>query len=197
MVLKRKIKKKSRKKITRKTKTITSGTPIVPSKEFINREVGWLNFNFRVLNEAADARNPLLERLRFLSIASSNLDEFVMKRIGRLKKQEAFNLSIRSKDGLSAAQQLSEIRSHLILMIKQLADTFIGLSSELAKEKIALVKWKDLSEGEKSLVRAFYLKNVFPVLTPLSVDLGHPFPFISNLSTSLGVTLKQIGRAHV
>lgn len=191
MVLKRKIKKKSRKKITRKSKTVTSVTPIVPSKEFINREVGWLNFNFRVLNEATDARNPLLERLKFLSIASSNLDEFVMKRIGRLKKQEAFNLSIRSKDGLSATQQLSEIRNNLILMIKQLADTFIGLSAELAKEKISLVKWKDLSETEKNLVRTFYLKNVFPVLTPLSVDLGHPFPFISNLSTSLGVTLKH------
>lgn len=191
MVLKRKNKSKSRKKISRKSKAIASTAPIVPSKEFMNREVGWLNFNFRVLNEAKDARNPLLERLRFLSIASSNLDEFVMKRIGRLKKQEAFNLNIRSKDGLSASQQLSEIRNHLILMIASLAETFIGLSSALAKEKISLVKWKDLSENEKSYVRGFYLKNVFPVLTPLSVDLGHPFPFISNLSTSLGVTLKH------
>tara|TARA_B110001454_G_C12723310_1_gene436547 strand:- start:28653 stop:30809 length:2157 start_codon:yes stop_codon:yes gene_type:complete len=191
MVLKRKNKSKSRKKIPRKNKAIASIVPIVPSKEFINREVGWLNFNFRVLNEAVDARNPLLERLRFLSIASSNLDEFVMKRIGRLKKQEAFNLNIRSKDGLSATQQLSEIRNNLIVMIQSLATTFIGLSAELAKEKIALVKWKDLSESEKTYVRGFYLKNVFPVLTPLSVDLGHPFPFISNLSTSLGVTLKH------
>lgn len=191
MVLKRKIKKKTRKKITRKGKASAEVVPIVPSKEFINREVGWLNFNFRVLNEAKDPRNPLLERLRFLSISSSNLDEFVMKRIGRLKKQEAYNLNIRSKDGMSATQQLAEIRRYLILMIQSLSETFKLLSSELAKSSISLVKWKDLNENEKTFVRTFYLKNVFPVLTPLSVDLGHPFPFISNLSTSLGVTLKH------
>lgn len=191
MVLKRKIKKKTRKKITRKSESVGLSAAIVSSKEFINREVGWLNFNFRVLNEAKDNRNPLLERLRFLSIASSNLDEFVMKRIGRLKKQEAFNLNIRSKDGLSAGQQLGEIRLNLIVMIQSLAEIFKSLHKDLEVEKIQLAQWKDLSENEKTTVRAFYLKNVFPVLTPLSVDLGHPFPFISNLSTSLGVTLKH------
>lgn len=195
MVLKRNIKKKSRKKITRtgkgKTKAVGASASIVSSKEFINREVGWLNFNFRVLNEAKDVRNPLLERLRFLSIASSNLDEFVMKRIGRLKKQLVFNLSIRSKDGLSASQQLGEIRVNLIEMIRSLAEIFKTLNADLAKEKISLVSWKDMTDDEKLTVRTFYLKNVFPVLTPLSVDLGHPFPFISNLSTSLGVTLKH------
>lgn len=190
MVLKRKKNKKTRKKNTRKGKTSPKG-PFFSSKEFINREVGWLQFNFRVLNEAQDIRNPLLERLRFLSIASSNLDEFVMKRIGRLKKQEAFNLNIRSKDGLSPTQQLGEIRVHLIRMIQSLAEIFISLRAELAKQQVHLVKWKELSEDEKLYVRTFYLKNVFPVLTPLSVDLGHPFPFISNLSTSLGVTLKH------
>lgn len=165
--------------------------PYFSSNEFLNREVGWLHFNFRVLNEAKESRNPLLERLRFLSISSSNLDEFVMKRIGRLKKQQAFNLNIKSKDGLSPTQQLSEIRVLLIKMIRSLAEIFIGLQGDLAKEQIHLVTWKELNHDEKTFVRAFYLKNVFPVLTPLSVDLGHPFPFISNLSTSLGVTLKH------
>ncbi|MBL7544208.1 MAG: polyphosphate kinase 1 [Bdellovibrionaceae bacterium] len=195
MVLKRKIKKKTRKKISRKGKkpgaSASEAASALSSTEFLNREVGWLQFNFRVLNEAKEPRNPLLERLRFLSISSSNLDEFVMKRIGRLKKQEAYNLNIRSKDGLNANQQLAEIRMQLILMIQSLAEAFKTLRAELAKEEIFLEKWKDLSESEKTFVREFYLKNVFPVLTPLSVDLGHPFPFISNLSTSLGVTLRH------
>lgn len=159
--------------------------------DYINREVGWLNFNFRVLNEARDVRNPLLERVRFLSIASSNLDEFVMKRIGRLKKQHAYNVASRSRDGLTAFQQMEEIRKHVVQMILEQFHIFDSLKADLNGDDIYLMHWKQLSESEKKTVREYYLKNVFPVLTPLSVDLGHPFPFISNLSTSLGVTLKH------
>lgn len=161
------------------------------SKEFTNRDIGWLNFNFRVLYEANDRRNPLLERVKFLSISSSNLDEFVMKRVGRLKKQLAYGITSKSSDGLTPSQQLTGIRKNVIEMIKSLASAFKDLRSELIKEDILLLKWSELNASEKEQIRQFYLKNVFPVLTPLSVDPGHPFPFISNLSTSLGVTLKH------
>lgn len=165
--------------------------PIEISKEFTNREIGWLYFNFRVLFEARDVRNPLLERVKFLSIASSNLDEFIMKRVGRLKKQLAYGILTKSSDGQTPFQQLSGIRKNVKDMIKELAHSFKGLKKELVHEGIHLLKWNELTTLEKEQIRSYYLKNIFPVLTPLSVDPGHPFPFISNLSTSLGVTLKH------
>ncbi|MCK6596883.1 MAG: polyphosphate kinase 1 [Bdellovibrionaceae bacterium] len=161
------------------------------SKEYTNREIGWLYFNFRVLHEAHDTRNPLLERVKFLSISSSNLDEFIMKRVGRVKKQLAYGITTRTSDGLTPTQQRLGIRKNVLEMIKEQAALFKTLKMELSNEKIYLLKWSELTVVEKEHVREFYLKNVFPVLTPLSVDPGHPFPFISNLSTSLGVTLKH------
>lgn len=161
--------------------------------EFTNREIGWLNFNRRVLSEAEDSRNPLLERLKFLSICGSNLDEFFMKRVGGLKRQIAFGVSPKSSDGKTPTQQLQEIRKFLIPMIKDQATCFAKIKPELQKAGIFLVKWQELSVKEKEFAQKYYAKNVFPVLTPLSVDPGHPFPFISNLSTSLGITLKHPG----
>lgn len=159
--------------------------------EFTNREIGWLNFNRRVFLEAEDSRTPLLERLKFLSICTSNLDEFFMKRVGGLKRQVAFGISPKSSDGKTPVQQLAEIRKLAQVAIVDQANCFIKtLKPALAEKKIFIVKWKDLSDSEKAQAQKFYMKNVFPVLTPLSVDPGHPFPFISNLSTSLGVVLK-------
>lgn len=159
--------------------------------EFTNREIGWLNFNRRVFFEAEDSRTPLLERLKFLSICTSNLDEFFMKRVGGLKRQVAFGISPKSSDGKTPAQQLAEIRKIAQVAIVDQANCFTKiLKPALAEKKIFMVKWKDLSEAEKAQAQKYYMKNVFPVLTPLSVDPGHPFPFISNLSTSLGVVLK-------
>lgn len=196
MVLNKRLIKKTRKKIKRKktvvkSKTQKDVTSSFFSKEFTNRDIGWLYFNFRVLHESRDIRNPLLERVKFLSISSSNLDEFIMKRVGRLKKQLAYGISTKSSDGQMPFQQLTGIRKNVIEMIKELSVTFKDLRGELVKENIYLLKWTELSHVEKDQVRQYYLKNVFPVLTPLSVDPGHPFPFISNLSTSLGVTLKH------
>lgn len=160
--------------------------------EFANREIGWLHFNRRVLFEAEEEQNPLLERLRFLSISSSNMDEFFMKRVGGLKRQLAFGISSKSSDGQTPKQQLQSIRQFVLPMIQTQADIFLKkLRPELEKANIHLKAWKDLSAEEKIKIREYYLKNVFPVLTPLSVDPGHPFPFISNLSISLGVTLKH------
>jgi polyphosphate kinase len=165
--------------------------PLSSAVEFTNREIGWLNFNRRVLFEAEDSRTPLLERLKFLGICNSNLDEFFMKRVGGLKRQVAFGISPKSSDGKTPTQQLTEIRQLVMQMVKDQAQCFTKALKPALKEKnIQLLKWGDLSQKEKEVAQKYYLKNVFPVLTPLSVDPGHPFPFISNLSTSLGVTLK-------
>lgn len=158
---------------------------------FTNREIGWLEFNRRVLNEAADHRTPLLERVRFLAICGSNFDEFFMKRVGGLKRQVQAGISAKSADGKSSSEQLVEIRKVVAKMLHEQAVVFGHIKESLAKEKILLIRWKDLSKGERDYARNYYLKNVFPVLTPLSVDPGHPFPFMSNLSISLGVSLKQ------
>lgn len=159
--------------------------------EFTNREIGWLHFDRRVLHEAEDIRNPMLERLRFLAISDSNLDEFFMKRVGGLKRQVAAGLTSKSSDGQTPQQQLLGIRSYVVEMMKAQADCYKGLKVSLAEKEIHLLHWKELTAQEKEWAKNYYKRNVFPVLTPLSVDPGHPFPFISNLSTSLGITLKH------
>ncbi|WP_413288584.1 polyphosphate kinase 1 [Bdellovibrio sp. HCB337] len=180
----------SKKRSTRKPKVVEH--PLSSEKLFTNREVGWLHFNRRVLTEAEDARNPLLERLRFLSISSSNMDEFFMKRVGGLKRQVAYGISPKSADGQTPSQQLATIRQIVIPTVQEQDRCFEkNLKPALAENSIFLLKWADLTAKEKELVKKYYQRNVFPVLTPLSVDPGHPFPFISNLSTSLGVTLKH------
>lgn len=180
----------SKKRSTRKPKVVEH--PLSSEKLFTNREVGWLRFNRRVLSEAEDIRNPLLERLRFLSISSSNMDEFFMKRVGGLKRQVAYGISPKSADGQTPSQQLATIRQIVIPMVQEQDRCFEkSLKPAMAENGIFLLKWADLTSKEKELVKKSYQRNVFPVLTPLSVDPGHPFPFISNLSTSLGVTLKH------
>lgn len=176
----------------RKKKLEDVDHPLSNEADFSNREVGWLNFNRRVLHEAEDARTPLLERLRFLSICHSNLDEFFMKRVGRLKRQEALGLLTKSADGKNPVQQLQVIRQEANTMVKEVGQIFSKLIKPALKQaKIHMLHWNELSTPEKEWVNRYYMKNVFPVLTPLSVDPGHPFPFISNLSTSLGVTLRH------
>ncbi len=165
--------------------------PRSSASEFTNREIGWLRFNQRVLNEAQDSRNPLLERARYLAISGSNLDEFFMKRVGGLKRQVAYGVTAKSSDGQTPEQQLIAIRNFVMPTLKSQASCAEEIKKKLNEKGILIVKWKDLSPKEKESVKKYYVRNVFPVLTPLSVDPGHPFPFISNLSTSLGVTLKN------
>lgn len=190
------MKKVVKKKRTKKTAISVVDHPRASEKEFTNREIGWLQFNRRVLSEAEDQRNPILERLKFLSISQSNLDEFFMKRVGGLKRQVALGLTSKSSDGKTPTQQLIEIRNFVLPMIQSQAELFKNLKPALmqnskTEKQIHLLSWNELTESEKKLAHKYYLKNVFPVLTPLSVDPGHPFPFISNLSVSLGVTLKN------
>jgi polyphosphate kinase len=159
-------------------------------KEFLSRDLSWLEFNRRVLHEALDDRTPLLERVRFLGIFTSNLDEYFMKRVGGLKRQIAAGVVAQSLDGLTPAQTLAAIRSSVIPMLQQQADCFKSvLMPALAKEGIFLLRWEDLTDAEREASTNYFRANVFPVLTPLAVDPGIPFPFISNLSTSLAVVL--------
>ena len=159
---------------------------------FLNREITWLEFNRRVLHEALDDRTPLLERLGFLAIFNSNLDEFYQKRVGGLKRQIEAGIMSRSADGLNPQEQLERIRGTVLPMLNAQAACYRDdLLPALAKQGIHLLTWGDLTEVERQLADNYFRSHLFPVVTPLAVDPGHPFPFISNLSTSLGVMLRH------
>jgi len=162
------------------------------NREFLNRELTWLEFNRRVLHEALDDRTPLLERVMFLSIFTSNLDEFFQKRVGGLKRQVAAGVTTTTPEGMSPHEQLAEIRRVVLEMIHSQAACFENeLKPRLAEHGIRMLKWADMSSSDCEFANEYFRKNLFPVLTPLAVDPGHPFPFISNLSTSLAVMLRD------
>jgi polyphosphate kinase len=180
----------TRKKAKRVKKPVVQ-EPEEQPQEFLNREIEWLEFNARVLNEALDTRTPLLERVRFLGIFTSNLDEFFMKRVGGLKRHVELGVTKKS-GGLTAVQQLAAIRARTVPMLQAQAECFHQfVEKDLPAHGVILVAWENLTGEEKQFASQYFRQNVFPVLTPLAVDPGLPFPFISNLSTSLGVTLKH------
>ena len=145
---------------------------------YYNRDLSWLQFNARVLNEALDERTPLFERAKFLGIFQSNLDEYFMKRIGSLYSNARL-----------------QYREKLLPLLDELHNCYrMQILPELKKEGIQIFKWNELTAEEKERANIFYLSNIFPVLTPLGVDSGHPFPFVSNLSISLGISLKYPDR---
>lgn len=160
---------------------------------FFNRELSWLDFNWRVLYQAIDERIPLLERVRFLSITSTNLDEFFRKRVGGLKRQAAAGVRAKSPDGRTAQEQLILIREAVLPMYQTMnrlwEDT---LRPALAREAgIHIVNYRSLTPAQKKRLHEHFQAKIFPILTPLAVDQGHPFPFISNLSLSLAVMLRH------
>jgi len=162
-----------------------------PESLFLNREIGALKFNERVLFQAQDERGPVLERIRFLNIFHSNLDEFFMKRVGGLQRQFFANLASLSPDGLTPEEQLKMIREKVLKFnadIKPLLEA--SLLPELKKQQIHLLNWSELTEDERGWANQFFRDRIFSVLTPMAVDPGHPFPLISNLSTSLAISLK-------
>ena len=179
------------KKIRKKKKVSVQEFTKSSSEIFNNRELGWLNFNLRVLFEAADTKNPMLERMKFLSISSSNLDEFFMKRIGGLKRQIAYGLSPKSSDGHPPKKQLAMIAKIMPQMLETQSQLVKNIILELSVNDFKIIHFHQLKSLEKKFIRNYFLSQIFPILTPLSVDPGHPFPFISNLSTSLGVSLAQ------
>jgi polyphosphate kinase len=157
-----------------------------------NRELNWLNFNWRVLNEALDARNPLLERLKFIAITASNLDEFFRKRVGGLKRQMAAGMAYVSVPGLAPDLQLQLISKAVRPMIEaQSACMQQDILPGLAENGLRIFKYAELNIGQQQWLRDYYLREIYPILTPLAVDPGHPFPFLSNLSLSLGVFLRD------
>lgn len=154
----------------------------------INRELSWIEFNQRVLEEALDPRHPLLERLKFLSIFSSNLDEFFMVRVSGLKEALEGGFNERSPDGLTAIEQLKAIRAKLKPLIElQMRCLKEEILPALAANDIVIRRYGDLSKRERKFVDSYFLHNVFPILTPQAVDPGHPFPYVSNLSLNLGL----------
>jgi polyphosphate kinase len=158
----------------------------------LNRELSWLAFNARVLHEAADTRTPLLERLKFLSIVSTNLDEFYMVRVAGVRRQVAAGFGKVGRDGVSPAELLDRIDERVREMVaEQTRILDEEVLPELAGHGVRLLKISDLDANERLAVDAFFDAQVFPVLTPLAVDPGHPFPYISNLSLSLAVELRE------
>ncbi|MBC7899322.1 MAG: polyphosphate kinase 1, partial [Saprospiraceae bacterium] len=156
-----------------------------------NREVSWLEFNRRVLDEAMDENLPVLERLKFLSIFSTNLDEFFMIRVSGLKEQLEEGVIELSSDGLTASEQLREIGKRLRPMLKRqvsyLHDTVLPA---LANAKINVEPYKSLNSKDKRKLDKYFRDNLFPILTPQSVDSSHPFPYISNLSLNIGLFIE-------
>ena len=166
------------------------------SERFINRELSWLEFNSRVLAQAEDPSVPLLERVKFCAIWSSNLDEFFQVRVAGLKDQLAGQFTGTTPDGRTAAQQLHEIRIEVDAQMDRAARCLSGLTVELADADIEILNWDDLDDEDRKFLSGEFDDRIYPVLTPLAVDLGHPFPYISNLSLSLGVLMIDPADGH-
>ena len=156
----------------------------------LNRELSWVEFNVRVLHEARDARNPLLERVKFLAIFASNLDEFFQVRVSGLRRQDMSGSQHVSSDGLTPAQQLDAIRARVRDLVAEHSAIFASIRAELAAEGVEIVDYDEVPEHHETLRRRFH-DEIFPVLTPLAVDPGHPFPYISTLSLSIAVGLRD------
>jgi polyphosphate kinase len=168
--------------------------PELKPNQYFNRELSLLEFNRRVLEEALDEHNPLLERLKFLSIFNSNMDEFFMIRVSGIREQVKAGVSERSPDGMTPSEEMSAIRMMAISLFEVQSAFFLGtLRPALAKEGIHIVDYEDLSDEQKLGLRDYFENIVFPVSTPLAVDPGHPFPHISNLSLNLAVELQDPG----
>ncbi|MFI7618154.1 RNA degradosome polyphosphate kinase [Nonomuraea terrae] len=169
----------------------------LPQERFLNREESWLQFNQRVLELAEDASAPLLERVQFLAIFASNLDEFFRVRVAGLKRRMATGLLLRTKSGLKPSEELVRIATIADELARRHAAVFHDkICPQLASEGIEIVRWEDLGREERTELRKLFRERIRPVLTPLAVDPAHPFPYISGLSLNLAVLVRNPATDH-
>ncbi|MCZ7463477.1 MULTISPECIES: RNA degradosome polyphosphate kinase [Rhizobium/Agrobacterium group] len=176
-----------------KVQPVTEGESLWDSPaRFVNREFSWLQFNRRVLEETLNTDHPLLERLRFLSISAANLDEFFMVRVAGLEGQVRQKITVRTPDGKTPAEQLEDILKEIDNLQMEQQASLAVLQQYLAKEEIFVVRPAALSDADRTWLGTEFEERIFPVLTPLSIDPAHPFPFIPNLGFSMGLQLDSV-----
>ena len=170
---------------------ITETALLPPSQRYINRELSWLAFNERVLEEASNPAHPLLERVRFLSISDSNLDEFYMVRVAALKELAAGGVPVKSEDGLTPEQQLAAIAEVAAGLVQRQQRCWADLQKRLRAEGISILDHEALTGDDRAWLRQLFIDRLLPVLTPIAIDPAHPFPFIPNRALAMVVELRR------